>query len=210
MSNTPIVQDLDSSEEATRLLALAKAQRGGDKKLIEGRQYLVITQQYIDEYGSFFPEDYRVKLIAQHEMLQQLQLALEEKMGKRPFLFKLFYGVKMLEFNQQAAALLRNAKAMSCNVVTSRFDNPLIEEVDTLERAGLFGGGELRFNTGQGVNIVSVPTDSDTFFADGPEFEGETTIMYQSSDGNAPRAAFIVPLDHVEEQLEKSTHGPGV
>jgi hypothetical protein len=66
-SNTPAIQDLDSTEEATRLLALAKTQRGGEKRLTEGRRYLVITQQYIDTYGYLLPENERWKLVGKCE-----------------------------------------------------------------------------------------------------------------------------------------------
>jgi hypothetical protein len=67
MSNTTAFQGLDSTEEARRLLALAKTQRGGQKRLTEGARYLVITPQYINTYGHLLPEDEKQRLVYNYE-----------------------------------------------------------------------------------------------------------------------------------------------
>lgn len=58
---------LDCTEEAMQLLDLAKTQRGGEKRLTEGRRYLLITREYLKAYGDILPTNDRTRLEAQAE-----------------------------------------------------------------------------------------------------------------------------------------------
>jgi hypothetical protein len=55
--------------EATQLLELSQSQRGGEKRLTEGRRYMVITQDFIDKYGELFPEDEKARVLLQYHEL---------------------------------------------------------------------------------------------------------------------------------------------
>jgi hypothetical protein len=64
MSDLPAA-DRDAMEEATRLLTLAKSQRGMKKQLTEGHSYLVITMAYLHAYGDILPANDKEKMVGE-------------------------------------------------------------------------------------------------------------------------------------------------
>jgi hypothetical protein len=61
-------------------------------------------------------------------------------------------------------------------------------------------------NESQGIGIVLIPSDSDGLVINGTNFDDETTIMYKSSDDNAPQAAFLIPLADIEGICRQHIH----